>query len=80
MKENHVIDVSFNVMRIFYILHSLFVVPAVAKKMQVPATAGYLAPDISAQAPYTMPAQQQAMPGQQAASYYPNTGNKAFMW
>jgi len=41
--------------------------------MQVPATAGYQTPDISVQA-NTMPAQQQVMPGQQAASYYPITG------
>ena len=60
-------DVSVTVM-------SMFLFHVVAKKMQVPATAGYQAPDISVQALNTMPAQQQAMPGQQAASYYPNTG------
>lgn len=41
--------------------------------MQVPATAGYQVPGMSVQA-NTMPAQQQAMPGQQGASYYPNMG------
>lgn len=44
-----------------------------AKKMQVPATAGYQAPAMPVQN-YNMPAQQQEMPGQQAASYYPNMG------
>jgi len=48
-----------------------------AKKMQVPATAGYQTPDISVQA-NTMPAQQQVMPGQQAASYYPITAQMPY--
>ncbi|XP_020632387.1 B-cell linker protein-like isoform X2 [Orbicella faveolata] len=48
-----------------------------AKKMQVPATAGYQTPDIFVQA-NTMPAQQQVMPGQQAASYYPNTAQMPY--
>lgn len=48
-----------------------------AKKMQVPAAAGYQAPVLPAQN-YNMPAQQPEMPGQQAAFYYPNTAQTPY--